>query len=102
MSKEGAVIRHVLVRGKVQGIGFRVWTERQALSRGLEGWVRNRSDGTVEAVISGPELSVKLMIAQLRKGPPLSKVDRVDEREAYALELAAKRTAEKFSLLPTA
>ena len=102
MSQDGRVIRHVIIRGKVQGIGFRVWTERQALSRGLEGWVRNRRDGSVEALFAGPEASVKLMIAQLRKGAPLSKVDRIDEREADTLQLAAKRSADKFSLLPTA
>jgi acylphosphatase len=101
MTKGDRVIRHVFVRGKVQGIGFRVWTERQALSRGLEGWVRNRSDGSVEALFAGPPALVKSMIEQLRKGAPLSTVDRVDERDADSLELAAKRNSEKFSLLPT-
>jgi acylphosphatase len=101
MSKDGRTIRHVVVRGKVQGIGFRVWTERRALACGLEGWVRNRRDGSVEAVFAGPPAGVAAMIAQLRQGAPLAKVERIDERDSDPLELAARRTAEKFSLLPT-
>ncbi len=102
MSEQDRVIRHVIVRGRVQGIGFRMWTERKALARGLDGWVRNRRDGGVEAVLAGPPAAVAAMIVDLRRGAPLSKVDRVDERDSDPLELAAKRTAEKFSLLPTA
>jgi acylphosphatase len=101
MTKDDRVIRHVVVHGKVQGIGFRVWTERQALARGLEGWVRNRSDGSVEAVFAGAPAAVQAMIAEVRKGAPLSHVSRLDERAADELELAAKHRSEKFSLLPT-
>lgn len=101
MSQEGRVIRHVVVRGKVQGIGFRVWAERRALAGGLEGWIRNRRDGSVEAVLAGPPAAVATVIAQLRQGAPLAQVERIDERESDPLELAARRTAEKFSVLPT-
>ena len=52
-SSDEHVIRHVLIRGRVQGVGFRAWTEYTALERGLEGWVRNRRDGAVEAVFAG-------------------------------------------------
>lgn len=101
MNREERVIRHVFISGRVQGIGFRVWTERQALARGLEGWVRNRSDGRVEALFAGPAAAVASVIEALQKGPPLSTIERVDEREGHVLQLAAKPTAEKFALLPT-
>ena len=48
------VIRHVVIRGRVQGVGFRAWTEYTTLERGLQGWVRNRRDGAVEALFAGP------------------------------------------------
>ena len=57
------VMRHVLIRGRVQGVGFRAWTEYTALERGLQGWVRNRRDGAVEAVFVGPADAVAAMIA---------------------------------------
>lgn len=98
---EGRVVRHVVVRGRVQGIGFRAWTERRALARGLQGWARNRRDGSVEAVFSGPPASVDAMVRDLHKGPPLANVEHVEERPSDALELAARRSGEPFSLLPT-
>src|SRR5439155_20634748 len=54
-------IRHVVVRGDVQGVGFRAWTEYTALARGLEGWVRNRRDSSVEAVFAGSNEAVAAM-----------------------------------------
>jgi acylphosphatase len=101
MSDEPRVIRHVVMSGKVQGCGFRVWTERQALGRSLEGWVRNRRDGTVEAVFAGPADAVAAMIAVCHKGPPLSQVTRVVARDGEAIQLAARPAGEKFSLLTT-
>ena len=59
----------VIVAGRVQGVGFRDWVERQALKAGLAGYVRNRREGTVELVISGSEAQVDTMLAQCRKGP---------------------------------
>ena len=50
----GVIIRRVVVRGRVQGVGYRAWTEDTAILNGLDGWVRNRRDGTVEAVFAGP------------------------------------------------
>jgi acylphosphatase len=55
-----------LVHGRVQGVGFRAWVQHQAELRGLDGWVRNRRDGTVEAVFSGPGSAVEAMIAVCR------------------------------------
>jgi acylphosphatase len=96
-----STIRLVRIRGKVQGIGYRIWSEREALKRGLEGWVRNRKDGSVEAVFAGTSTAVNSMIDICRKGPPLSRVDAVDVAEADAAELESRRPGEKFTLLPT-
>ena len=93
------VHRFVVIRGRVQGVGFRVWTEVTALERGLEGWVRNRRDGSVEAVFIGLENTVTAMIEQCRCGPPGARVDFVDQREAGPDEVALRRRDELFSVL---
>jgi acylphosphatase len=95
------VIRHVLIRGTVQGVGFRYWTRRTATARGLEGWVRNRRDGSVEAVFAGPEQAVAEMIALCRRGPASARVDAVDETAAEPDALTLRRREERFSELPT-
>ncbi|MGO4705069.1 acylphosphatase [Microvirga sp. 2MCAF38] len=69
---------HVIIHGRVQGIGFRAWTHHQAELRGLRGWVRNRRDGTVEAVFSGPEDAVDAMLSVCREGPDGSRVEKID------------------------
>ena len=66
---------HVIVRGRVQGVGFRAWVEMEATARGLSGWVRNRRDGTVEAVIAGEAAAVDAMLRALREGPPAARVE---------------------------
>ena len=96
------VIRCLLIRGLVQGVGFRAWTEYTALARGLEGWVRNRRDGSVEAVFGGAEGDVTAMIAQCRRGPPGARIDGIDQREATADEIALRRGDELFSVLRSA
>ena len=62
-------IVHLEIQGRVQGVGFRIWTEREAARRGLDGWVRNRADGTVEALFAGNESSVESMVQACRRGP---------------------------------
>lgn len=69
------------VTGRVQGVWFRGWTQEQAQARGLRGWVRNREDGSVEGVISGPEELAAEMISTLRQGPPAARVKGVDWTE---------------------
>lgn len=96
------VHRHVVIRGRVQGVGYRAWAEVTALERGLQGWVRNRRDGAVEAVFGGPEDEVAAMIAQCRRGPPGARVDAIDQREATADEIALRRGDELFSVLRSA
>jgi acylphosphatase len=69
----------VVVSGRVQGVWFRAWTEQQAKALGLDGWVRNRRDGSVEAVISGDAAAVEAMVKALAKGPELARVDKVEK-----------------------
>ena len=72
---------HLTIRGRVQGVGYRDWTVRKARDLGLSGWVRNRLDGSVEAVISGTDTRVAGMIAECHEGPPSARVDEIDVTE---------------------
>jgi len=63
----------------VQGVGYRDWMLREASRLGLSGWVRNRRDGTVEAVVAGEEPAVMALLTLCRRGPPLARVDRIEE-----------------------
>ena len=94
--------RHVVVRGRVQGVGYRAWAERAALSRGLTGWVRNRRDGSVEAVFIGEEDAVAAMVEACRAGPAGAFVDTLDQRDANPGEVRLRRPDELFSVLATA
>jgi acylphosphatase len=69
---------HVIVRGRVQGVGFRYAAATRASSLGLGGWVRNRPDGTVEAVFEGPRERVESMVDWCRRGPSGARVDTVE------------------------
>jgi acylphosphatase len=96
------VIRLIVIGGRVQGVGFRAWTEVTALERGLQGWVRNRRDGSVEAVLAGPPDVVAAMIEACKEGPLGARVESVDQREGTRDELAFRRRGELFSVLSTA
>jgi acylphosphatase len=67
-------IRHIFIEGRVQGVGYRDFVRRHAQRLGIRGWVRNRSDGSVEAHIVGSLADVETLFAELRKGPPHSRV----------------------------
>lgn len=95
------VIRRVTIRGRVQGVGYRAWVEHQARVHGLEGWVRNRSHGGVEALLSGPSATVADMVASCRRGPSSARVDDVAEEPADVDALGLRRQGERFSVLPT-
>jgi acylphosphatase len=71
------VRKRVLVAGQVQGVGFRAGCRREALAAGVSGWVRNRSDGTVEAAFEGDEAAVARVVSWCRQGPPWGDVDHV-------------------------
>ena len=73
---------HVLIEGRVQGVWFRSWTVEQAERLGLKGWVRNRRDGSVEAMFAGAEPTVRAMVKRCWDGPPLARVERVIEGPA--------------------
>jgi acylphosphatase len=96
------IIKHVIVRGRVQGVGFRAFVEHHAMQRNLDGWVRNRRDGTVEAVFAGPDHSIQGMIGVCKVGPISSRVDAIDQRDGAEADLAVRVIGEKFSCLPTA
>jgi acylphosphatase len=68
---------HLIISGRVQGVSFRYYTVQMAQRHKVTGWVRNRADGTVEAVIEGPEAAVEAMIAWCRHGPHAAVVDAV-------------------------
>jgi acylphosphatase len=70
-------VAHVLISGRVQGVGFRLWVETEAVSRGLAGWVRNRRDGSVEAVFSGEDDAVGAMLKACWEGPDMAVVTDV-------------------------
>ncbi len=95
------VIRHIIVRGKVQGVGYRAWLAGEAEARGLSGWARNRKDGTVEAVLSGSDDSIAALIAKCRHGPGMARVSGVDNEPASEDILRLRATGERFSVLPT-
>jgi len=86
---------HCIVLGRVQGVWFRAWTTEQATRLGLAGWVRNRHDGTVEAVVSGADDQVDRMITLLGQGPPLAQVLGVQATPCDALQKSG------FHALPT-
>jgi acylphosphatase len=71
---------HAVVHGDVQGVGFRYFVQRRAWKEQLAGWVRNRPDGAVECVAQGPRDAIERLLADLRRGPAMATVDRVEER----------------------
>ena len=90
---------HVRITGRVQGVWFRAWTMETAKSLSLSGWVRNRRDGSVEAVFSGPEKNVDEMLIRCRQGPPLARVDALDVAPAHMAD-ADKDVIPGFHLRP--
>jgi len=97
-----AVIRHISVRGRVHGVGFRAFVEHEALRRGLGGWVRNRRDGTVEAVFEGEAAAVAAAVDACRRGPFGARVDALYEDEGTDADLKLRRPGELFSVLADA
>lgn len=87
------------IYGRVQGVFFRAWTVGEAEARGLQGWVRNRSDGSVEAVFSGAPQKVDDMIAACHDGPPHADVTRVEVNPAK--ETDAGEFGSGFRQVPT-
>lgn len=86
---------HVIVSGRVHGVGFRAWTAEEAHSLQVTGWVRNQRDGTVEAVICGPDDAVDEMLDRVNVGPLGARVDHV-----FATDWEAP-APHWFAILPT-
>ena len=94
-------IIQVVIQGRVQGVGYRAWLEYQARAGRLEGWVRNRRDGSVEAVFAGHAKAVAEMVALCRHGPPGAHVTAVLKESADKDQLNLRHPGEDFSVLPT-
>ena len=95
------VLIEVVIRGRVQGVGYRAWVEHEATAHDLDGWVRNRRDHSVEALFAGPADAVADMIAQCRRGPSLAKVESVEDKPGQPEALDLRFKGERFSVLPT-
>lgn len=85
----------LIIEGKVQGVGYRAWLSTQAKGVSLCGWVRNRRDGTVEAVISGEAETLSIFISSCWRGPMAARVDKITD-EQYS-----KLLPPNFEVLPT-
>jgi len=72
------------IAGRVQGVGFRDWLLAEARRHALSGWVRNRADGTVEALLAGDAPAVQAVVSACRLGPPLARVSSIEESFAEA------------------
>ncbi len=97
----GNTARHVIIRGRVQGVGFRAFVEIEAERLSLRGWVRNRRDNSVEALFAGPVPDVDAMIAVCRRGPTSARVDDIAIRDAGVRDLALCPAGPQFVTLPT-
>ena len=88
-------VLHAVITGRVQGVGYRAWIEREVERLRLTGWVRNRSDGSVEAVFKGSEDAVVRMLDECWRGPRGAKVENV------VATVIADEGWPEFSVLPT-
>ena len=95
-----AILR-VRIQGRVQGVGYRAWLEFHAHAAGLQGWVRNRQDGSVEALFAGPAGKVAEVVGLCRHGPPGAHVGAVLTEPADKEQLKLRPPDENFSVLPT-
>lgn len=87
--------KRLRVFGRVQGVWFRGWTVDEARALGLDGWVRNRLNGSVEMLLAGPDDAIAKMIARVHLGPPTARVERVeaeDDDEAASPGFAQRPT----------
>jgi acylphosphatase len=92
-----AACRLLRISGRVQGVGFRAFVQEQAMRLGLRGWVRNRRDGSVEALIVGENAAIDALTAALRRAPPGARIEGIDAIEATPVEIIG----EDFDIRPT-
>ena len=93
-SQSGRTAVSFLVRGRVQGVGFRYFVQRRAREQGLDGWVRNREDGAVEGEAAGPPAALERFLAALRQGPSSARVT-----ESTATPMAVVPAASGFRIV---
>lgn len=89
--------KHLRIHGIVQGVGYRAGFDAQARALGVSGWVRNRRDGSVEAMIRGDDTVMQRLIAWAQHGPAMARVDHVDVTDADDTQV----NVSGFSILPT-
>jgi acylphosphatase len=90
---------HLRIEGRVQGVGYRAALAAEAESGGISGWVRNRRDGSVEALVQGSPAAVEKILAWARRGPPAAKVLKLEAQPAQG---EIERPYDGFDCLPTA
>jgi acylphosphatase len=90
--------RQIRVRGRVQGVGYRYAMRAEAERLGVSGWVRNRADGSVEALMRGEARVLQALIVWARRGPPGARVDELREEAAPP---ESERAGERFEIWPT-
>ncbi len=88
-----ALTVHVTIRGRVQGVGYRAWTVGQAKKHRVTGWVRNRTDGTVEAQFQGEKTNISEMLQACEEGPLAARVNAVESHEVNEAESYTEFTA---------
>jgi acylphosphatase len=96
------VLRRIIVRGRVQGVGYRAFVAEIAAVHGLAGWVRNCRDGSVEAVLMGAADKVADVIEECQRGPLHARVTGIETSEAEPSALELRHAGQRFSVLPTA
>ena len=72
--------KHIIIKGKVQGVGYRYWLYKTAMQRNIDGWVKNKISGEVEALLVGKEADVNYLIKLCKKGPMMAEVKNVSEK----------------------
>lgn len=90
---------HLIIHGRVQGVGYREWLRRRACDAGLAGWARNRADGTVEALLSGPSDAVEMVATAALRGPSGASVRQIERRNDQAFRPSG--AGADFVILPT-
>ena len=70
--------KHIVISGKVQNVGYRYWLYKEAIEKNISGWVRNKISGEVEALVIGNDADINNLIKLCKKGPPLSKVTKIE------------------------
>ena len=81
--------KHIVITGKVQNVGYRYWLYKEAIEKNISGWVRNKISGEVEALVIGNDTDINNLIKLCKKGPPLSKVTKI-EVQNYSKEFLKK------------